>query len=431
MALFSHVKQAHIDSYYVASAGEIPDYPALDGSLDCDVCVVGGGLAGISTALNLAERGLRVVLLEGSKLGHAASGRNGGQVINGYACDIDTIGRALGETAAKAAWDMSLEAIDIIEQRVRQHAIDCDWQRGHVVAAVSPKKYRELVDWHGDAAQRFGYDHYTLWDQPTLRSHLDSPRYVGGLYDALGGHIHPLKYALGLARAAQAAGVRIFEQTPVSRVERGAQPKAHTARGVVSCRQLVLAANVFVDELAPELGQKIMPVGTYVITTEPLGAARAQGLINPNFAVADNQFVLDYYRLTADHRLLFGGKVSYSGLPPTNLKEAMRRDMLRVFPQLADVKIEHGWGGFVDITMNRAPHWGQLSENIYFCQGFSGHGVAVTGLAGKLIAEAIAGDDARLALFGRLQHSRFPGGKLLRTPSLVLGMLWYRLQDYF
>ncbi|SFZ73529.1 NAD(P)/FAD-dependent oxidoreductase [Chitinimonas taiwanensis] len=431
MALFSHQQQTHIDTYYVASAGAIPDFPALDGSQQCDVCVVGGGLAGISAALNLAERGFQVILLEGSKLGHAASGRNGGQVINGYACDIDTIAKALGETAAKAAWDMSLEAIEIIETRVAQHQIDCDWERGHVVAAVSEKKYRELESWHDDAERRFGYRDYTLWDKPTLRSHLDSPRYAGGLYDALGGHIHPLKYALGLARAAVAAGVKIYEQTPVSRVEQGSPARAHTAQGIVTASHIVLAANVFVDEIAPELGSKIMPVGTYVITTAPLGAERAQSLINPNFAVADNQFVLDYYRLTADHRLLFGGKVSYSGLPPPNLKQAMRSDMLRVFPQLADVAIEHGWGGFVDITMNRAPHWGQLSPSVYFCQGFSGHGVAVTGLAGKLIAEAIAGDGQRLALFSRIQHQGFPGGKLLRTPSLVLGMLWYRLMDYF
>ncbi|PHV10137.1 NAD(P)/FAD-dependent oxidoreductase [Chitinimonas sp. BJB300] len=431
MALLNHAHQSHIDSYYVASAGTVPDYPKLDGSQDCDVCVVGGGLAGISAALNLAERGLKVILLEGSRLAHAASGRNGGQVINGYACDMDTISNALGEAAAKVMWDMSLEAIHIIEDRVTRHSIDCDWTRGHVVAAVTTRKYRELVDWQADAERRFGYKDYTLWDKTTLRSHLDSPRYAGGLYDALGGHIHPLKYALGLARAAKAAGVRIFEQTPVNRIEQEPSPRAYTSNGVVSCQQLVLAANVFIDELVPVLGKKIMPVGTYVITTEPLGEARARSLINPNFAVADNQFVLDYYRLTADHRLLFGGKVSYSGLPPANLKAAMRHDMLRVFPQLADVKIAHGWGGFVDITMNRAPHWGRLSPNVYFCQGFSGHGVAVTGLAGRLIAEAIADGGERLDLFAKLNHASFPGGKLLRTPSLVLGMAWYRLHDYF
>jgi len=430
MGLLNYAKQQHIDSYYVASAGKIPDYPSLDGSMACDICIVGGGLAGISAALNLAERGYAVVLLEGSKLSHAASGRNGGQVINGFACDMDTIARAVGESGAQEAWQMSLEAIDIIDERVRRHKIDCDWERGHVVAAVKPRKYQELVDWHEEASTRFGYKHYQLWDQATLRSHLDSPRYAGGLYDELGGHIHPLKYALGLARAAEAIGVKIFENTPVTRIEQGAEPKAITATGTVSCKHLVLAANVFVGDLVPALDHKIMPVGTYVITTESLGEARAKSLINPNFAVADNQFVLDYYRLTADHRVLFGGKVSYSGLPPPNLKEAMRSDMLRVFPQLADVKIEHGWGGFVDITMSRAPHWGRLSPNVYFCQGFSGHGVAVTGLAGKLIGEAIAGTSERLDLFAKIGHLPFPGGKLFRTPSLVMAMAWFRLRDY-
>ncbi|WP_374353654.1 NAD(P)/FAD-dependent oxidoreductase [Chitinimonas sp.] len=430
MALFSHIQQAHIDSYYVASTASIPDWPALKGNTEADVCVIGGGLAGISTALNLAERGMSVVLLEGSKLGHAASGRNGGQVINGYACDIDTLRQALGDDAAKAAWDMSLEAIDIIDERVRRHVIDCDWQRGHVVAAVKAKKFDELASWKEEAESRYGYHHYQLWDQATLRQHLASPRYAGGLYDSQGGHIHPLKYALGLAQAAQSAGVRIFENSPVDRIDQGSKPAAHTAAGSVRCKQLVLAANVFVGKLAPQLESRIMPVGTYCITTEPLGVERARSLIDSNFAVADNQFVLDYYRLTADHRLLFGGKVSYSGLPPPNLKQAMRADMLRVFPQLDDVKIDHGWGGFVDITMNRAPHWGRLAPNIYFAQGFSGHGVAVTGLAGKLIAEAIAGESERFELFGKINHRPFPGGRLLRMPSLVLGMAWYRMLDY-
>jgi gamma-glutamylputrescine oxidase len=430
MALFSHIKQAHTDSYYAASAGPIPDRPSLNASTDCDICIVGGGLAGLSAALTLAERGYDVVLLEGSKLSHAASGRNGGQVINGFACDMDTIRKAVGDEHAKQAWDMSLEAIDLIDQRIATHAIECDWQRGHVVAAVKAKKLGELETWKDEAERRYGYRHYSLWDQAELRDHLDSPRYAGGLYDPLGGHIHPLKYALGLAQAAEAAGARIFENSPVTRIEHGNAPKAHTDTGTIQCRHLILAANVFIGTLAPELDRKIMPVGTYCITTEPLGESRARALINPNFAVADNQFVLDYYRLTADHRLLFGGKVSYSGLPPADLKQAMRADMLRVFPQLHDVNIDHGWGGFVDITMNRAPHWGRLSSNVYFCQGFSGHGVAVTGLAGRLIAEAIAGSSERLDLFGKISHQNFPGGRLLRMPSLVLGMAWYRLMDY-
>ncbi|MFC4161702.1 NAD(P)/FAD-dependent oxidoreductase [Chitinimonas lacunae] len=423
-------RQSHIDSYYVASAGPLPDHPELEGELDCDVCVVGGGLAGVSAALELAERGYSVVLLEGSRIGHAASGRNGGQVINGYACDMDTLHHAVGDEAARAMWAMSLEAIEMIDSRIKRHAIDCHWRRGHLLAAVKPRHYTDLVRWREQAGKRYGYRRYELWDQATLRRRLDSPRYQGGLYDSEGGHLHPLRYLLGLAAAASAVGVRIFERSPVERVESGERPLAHSSRGRVRCRHLVLATNVYIDRLRPDLGSRIMPVGTYIIATEPLAPELATQLISGDFAVCDTRFVLDYYRFSVDHRLLFGGKVSYSGLPPPDLKSAMRRDMLKVFPQLRDTAIDYAWGGFVDITMNRAPHWGRVAPNVYFCQGFSGHGVAVTGLAGRLIAEAIAGSAERLDLFSRLQHLPFPGGRLLRTPSLVLGMLWYRLRDY-
>lgn len=422
--------QSHIDSYYVASAGPIPQRPQLEGDLDCDVCVVGGGLAGLSAALELAERGYAVVLLEGSRLAHAASGRNGGQVINGYACDMDTLHGAVGDEAATAMWQMSLEAIDLIDRRVERHGIDCHWRRGHLLAAVKPRQFDDLVSWREQAERRYGYRSYTLWDRDALRQRLDSPRYVGGLHDAEGGHLHPLRYALGLAAAAEKAGARLFENSPVVRIDSGATPSAQCERGQVRCRHLILAANVYVDGLRPDLGSRIMPVGTYVIATEPLGEARARQLIPGDFAVCDTRFVLDYYRLSADHRLLFGGKVSYSGLPPPDLKASMRRDLLKVFPQLQDVAVSHAWGGFVDITINRAPHWGRIAPNVYFCQGFSGHGVAITGLAGRLIAEAIAGSAERLDLFGRIKHAPFPGGRLFRTPSLVLAMLWYRLRDH-
>ena len=241
--------------------------------------------------------------------------------------------------------------------------------------------------------------------------------------------MHPLNYALGLAGAALAAGVRIYEQTPVVRLEQGSRPKVHAEHGTISCDHVVLACNAYIGQLVPQLERKIMPAGTYVIATEPLGRERAASLIANNMAVCDTNFVLDYYRLSADHRLLFGGKVSYSGKQPHNLAAAMRQDMLRVFPQLADVKVDYAWGGFCDITVNRAPDLGRLDGNIYYMQGFSGHGVNVTGIAGKVVAEAIAGTAGRLDLFARLQHRDFPGGKLLRTPALVLGMAYYRMLD--
>ncbi|MEQ6290385.1 NAD(P)/FAD-dependent oxidoreductase [Vogesella sp. GCM10023246] len=423
-------RQPHAPSYYVATAVPWEPGEALQGTVECDVCVVGGGLAGVTTALNLAEQGLQVVLLEASRIGFGASGRNGGQVIAGFACDMDTLRGQLGDAGARQMWRMSLEAVEIIEQRVQQHDIECDWTRGYCTAAVKPSHFQDLVSWQREAQDFYGYEHYQLWDREQLAALLASDRYQGGLFDPLAGHIHPLNYLLGLAQAARHAGVSIYEQTPVVSYEEGAAPLVKTDAGSVRCRQLVLACNAYVGALSGKLENRIMPVGTYVIATEPLGEARARELIANNMAVCDTNFVLDYYRLSGDHRMLFGGKVSYSGREPADLAAVMRKDMLRVFPQLADVDVEYAWGGFCDITMNRAPDFGRLAANVYYAQGFSGHGVAVTGLAGKVIAEAIAGDDSRLALFERLRHRAFPGGKLLRTPALVLGMGWYRLQDY-
>ncbi|WP_047249000.1 NAD(P)/FAD-dependent oxidoreductase [Chromobacterium subtsugae] len=428
MLRFAH--QPHPPSYYAATAHAWDPQPPLRGEASCDVCVVGGGLAGLSAALNLREKGFSVILLEGSQVGFGASGRNGGQVIAGYAGDIDGIRRQLGDEVARALWDMSVEAVEIIDERVRRHAIACDWQRGYVNVAVKPRHLRELEDWQREAEQRYGYGGQQLWDRAALRGKLASERYQGGLFDPRSGHLHPLNYTLGLARAALAAGVAIHEQTPALRIEQGDAPKVFTEHGVVRCRQLVLACNSYIGALAPQLERRIMPAGTYVIATEPLGEARARALIADNMAVCDTNFVLDYYRLSADHRLLFGGKVSYSGHEPRDLAGAMRADMLRVFPQLADARIDYAWGGFCDITANRAPDFGRLSGNVYYLQGFSGHGVNITGLAGKVVAEAIAGTSSRLDLFGKIRHRPFPGGKLLRTPALVLGMAYYRMRDY-
>lgn len=428
--MLSFAKQSHAPSYYAATAVPWQRCPELLGEVSCDVCVVGGGLSGISAALNLAERGYSVVLLEGAEVGFGASGRNGGQVIAGYACDIDNIRKVVGDELARAFWDMSVEAVDIIDERVRRHQIDCDWVRGYASVAVRPSQLAELDDWQQEMEDFYGYRRLTRWSRDELQERLASQRYQGGVYDAGSGHLHPLNYTLGLARAALAAGVRIYEHTPVTGLEPGRRPRVLGERGQVSCDSVVLACNAYIGKLVPQLERRIMPAGTYVIATEPLGQERAQALIANNMAVCDTNFVLDYYRLSSDHRLLFGGKVSYSGREPRNLAESMRQDMLRVFPQLADARIDYAWGGFCDITMSRAPDFGRLHPNVYYLQGFSGHGVNITGLAGRLVAEAIAGSSERFGLFGRLRHRDFPGGPLLRTPALVLGMAYYRLRDY-
>jgi gamma-glutamylputrescine oxidase len=260
-----------------------------------------------------------------------------------------------------------------------------------------------------------------------------SPRYVAAFREHTSGHLHPLKYALGLARAAQAAGVRIHERSPVTGLDRGRTLVARTARGQVTARYGVLAGNcmlpAFGPAVAPEIAPRIMPVGTYIIGTAPLEPALCERLIPGRAAVCDNNFVLDYFRFSADLRLLFGGRVSYTTMTPPDLKGVMARRMGAVFPELKDVPVEFVWGGFVDISMNRAPDFGRLGDNLYYLQGFSGHGVALTGLAGQMVAEAVAGQAGRFDLFARLKHHAFPGGPLLRTPTLALGMLWHRMKD--
>ena len=421
------------NSYYEASVTRPVARPALAERLQADVCVVGGGYAGVSAALELAERGLDVVLLEAQRIGWGASGRNGGQAIVGYGSDgEEAIERQFGREDARRAWDVSVDGMRLLQERIGRYGIECDWQPGYLSLATRPRKARELRRWmdHVEAA----YDYPLQWIGPgELRRWVDSPRFDAAVFDARSGHLHPLRYCLGLAAAAQRAGARVFENSPVFVVERGRKPVVKTAQGECACDFVVLAGNVYLgeygDAIAPEVCSRIMPVGTYLLATESMPAARAQALLPRRCAASDTNLILDYFRLSADDRLLFGGGDSYSGVTPRNLIARIRSSMLQVFPQLADLRIEHAWGGFVDITLNMAPHFGRLGSNIYFVQGFSGHGLALTGLAGRLVAEAMTADAGRFDLFARLRHRPFPGGDLLRTPALVLGMAWYRLKD--
>lgn len=421
----------HTPSYYAATARGLVERPALAGDLRADVCVVGGGFTGVSTALNLAERGYDVVLLEARRIGWGASGRNGGQVCSGYSADMGKIAGWLGKDDARTLFDMAEEAKSIVRERVERHAIDCDLRWGYVNAAVKRRQLDDMARMAEVWAKDYGYrDLALIRDKDELAAHVDSPYYLGGLLDAGAGHLHPLSYCLGLARAAEEAGARLFEGSPVVSVELGSEPEARTAEGRVTAEFLVLCGNAYLGDLVPEIGRKIMPVGNYIGTTESLGENRARALIPGDAAVCDWNFILNYYRMTADRRLLFGGLASYSTLPPPDLRGGLRREMLKVFPSLGDVGFDYVWGGFVGITMERTPHFGRVRPNVYFAQGFSGNGVALTGLAGKVIAEAIAGQAERLDLFARLPHTTFYGGKLLRTPSLVLAMTWFRLRDW-
>ena len=422
------------DSYYAATAPRETAYASLQESLDADVAIVGGGLAGLSAAIELADRGYRVVMLEAAQVGGGASGRNGGQAIHGLASDQSTIEEQLGLDEAKRIWRMSIEALDLIQERCARFDIDCEYQAGFLGLSTKARKTEELKTWADRMADV--YDYPLQWIAPQeIQQWIASPRFHAGLYDSRSGHLHPLKYCLGLARAATGLGVRIFEHSAVTTMDKGAQLTLRTEAGQVRAKQVLLAGNVYLPELspdlAPELSGRVMPVGTYIGCTEPMDADRLQALIPSRSAVCDTNFVLDYFRPTDDRRLLFGGRVSYSTVPPRSLVASMRERMLLSFPQLQDVGMQYAWGGFVDISMNRAPDFGRLGpeQNIYYLQGFSGHGLALTGLAGRVVAEAMHGDAARFDTFAQLRHRPFPGGRLMRTPALVLGMTYYRLRD--
>jgi gamma-glutamylputrescine oxidase len=421
----------HIDSYYAASAHPAPNRPALTGDVEADVCVVGGGIAGCATALFLAERGYRVVLLEGNRIAFGASGRSGGQAIVGYACSQDTLVAQVGPADARKLFDLTVDALDLVKALVERHRIDCDLHWGHLHTAIKPRQEADLRAYQEELTGEYGYAGTRWLDRAELGEVLDTDRYIGGLRDDRSGHLHPLNYTLGLAAAAEAAGVRIYEQAMVVGIEHGASAKLRTAGGQsVRAQHVALCCNAFIDErISKKLRDRIMPVGTYIIATERLGQARIESLLRENVAVSDVNFVLDYFRRSDDHRLLFGGRVSYSGRDARNTASATRTRMLNVFPSLADAKIDFAWGGHVDITMSRAPDFGRIAPNVYYLQGFSGHGIALTGIAGQLVAETIAGQAERFDLFTKLRHRNFPGGPALRTPALMLAMLWFRLKD--
>ena len=419
---------SHNASYYEASAHAAPPRPELTGTVDCDVCVVGAGIAGCSAALHLAERGYKVILLDEHRVGWGASGRNGGQALPGVAAGRDKVRHLIGAPAARIVWDVSVEGLRLMRELIAKHHIECDWVDGHLLAALKPRHEHELRAEIDELRARYAYTSVRYVPGDELRSLIASARYTGAMYDSNAGHLHPLNYTLGLAAAAERAGATIFESTRAQHVS-STSAVVRTARGEVRARHILLSGNVYLGDTASVLASKIMGVSTYIVATEPIDSARARKLISNNAAVSDMNWVLDYFRLSADSRLLFGGRVNYSGLSSFDAPSATRKRMLRVFPQLADLQIEYSWGGDVDITLNRAPHFGRLAPNVYFLQGFSGHGLALAGIAGKLAAEAIAGTAERFDVFASIPHGNFPGGALMRRPALVLAMLYYRLKD--
>ena len=421
-------------NYYYASTPDPVRFAPLRGEMRADVCILGGGISGLSAALHLRERGYQVALLEAQHLGFGGSGRSGGQSIFGYACEQETLEKAVGFADARRMWDLSIEGMNLQRELIAKHAIACDYVPGHMIVGLKPRHDAWLRAEIERLRDKYDYHSLRYVEREELRGIVASERYTSGMLDSNGGHLHPYRYTRGLGAAAAAAGVSIFEDSAVTRLEVAQDASSpnivHTAAGVVRAPHLVVAGGALLGDLVPELARKLIAIGTYIVTTQPLGAERAAALIRNNAAVADMNWILDYFRRLPDTRLLFGGRVSYSGVDPFDSAHVLRRRIAIVFPQLTEARVEYAWGGYLDITPNRAPNFGRLGPSAYFLQGLSGHGMVISGIAGKLVSEAIAGSAERFDLFSRLKHADFPGGALLRRPALVLAMLWYRLRDF-
>ena len=418
----------HTGSYYAASANPSPERPALTGSESTDICVVGAGYTGLSTALHLAEKGHAVTLLEGARVGWGASGRNGGQIVNGLNAGLGVIEKRYGGETAAAVGGMLQEGGRIIRERIATYDIQCDLREGNLFTAYTAKHMRDL-----EAKQalwrRHGMDDHEMLDRAGMRAHVDTDAYIGGMIDRTGGHIHPLNLALGEAAAFESHGGVIHEMSPVIEIDRsGPSPVVKTDAGSLRCKTLVLCGNAYLGEVEPSLTWRVMPVSTQVMATEPLGEL-ARELLPTNLCVEDVRYILDYFRLSADNRLLFGGGTVYGGTDPSDIEVKLRKNMQKVFPRLENVRIDYAWSGNFALSFTRVPQMGRLDDDTYFAHGYSGHGVTGSHLFGRILAEAIDGDVTRFDVFARLPWYPFPGGRTFRVPYSTIGSWWYALRD--
>ncbi len=420
---------AFSDSYYLTTAHPAPHRPRLQGEARVDLCVVGGGCTGLSAALHAAEAGLSVALLEGGRIGWGASGRNGGQIIPGLRLGAPDLIARYGLPKARLLFDLALEARALVLDLIARHGIDCNLKlTGHLSAAAKPAAMAHYAHEVEVLARDMDYPHARLVTPDQIAGEVASPGYHGGMIDELGGHYHPLNYTLGLARAAQMAGVRLHEHSPALRVETGSKPRVETPCGAVIADQVVLAGDALLGELDPDTARHIMPVANYIVATEPLDDPRS--LIPHDRAVSDSRFVVNYFRMSADGRLLFGGGERYSPKPPADIAAFAARHMHKVFPQTRGLRVDYAWGGLVSITRTRLPHIGRRG-GVLFAHGYSGLGAILSTLAGQLLAEAAQGRGERFDRFAEIAPPAFPGGTAFRGPLHTLGMLWYALRDRF
>ncbi len=420
-------------SYYAASNAFKEPFRRLEGNVRVEVCIIGGGYSGVATALALAEQGIDVALVEQNLVGWGASGRNGGQVLGGFGpeqSDYEKYQKLYGPSHADLMWQEGIRCVGLVHDAVSRYQIDCDFTWGYFDAAMNDRDMRDLTE--GKAAMEAqGYPHeLKIVDKQDVKSVVGSDRYIGGLIDMGGAHCHPLNLVRGEAKAAEALGASIFEDARVSKLDYNEDSIVVDMDWCrVTADKVVLACNAYLGNLVPKLANRMLPVGSYIIATEPLGDELAAEILPGNHAVCDQRWALDYFRLSADKRLLFGGVATYTGLHPTDLVKKMRPKMLKVFPQLSDVKIEYQWGGYLSVGLNRIPQVGRLDARTYYTQAYAGHGVAPSHSAGRMIADAITGNDEKLRVMEQVKHRPFPGGRLLRKPILATGMAFERFKE--
>lgn len=419
------------DSYYADNANLSTAYDSAKGQLHCDVCVVGGGLTGLSSAWHLARQGYRVIVLDAQRFGFGASGRNGGQVSVGQRLPQDELEKRYGESAAKSLWELSLQAVALVKEIAAMEQVNCTFTSG-IVHADHRKRFVGHSHAYVDSlVNNYGYDSIFALNQQQLRDIVASDAYYGGSLDMGSGHIDPLQFALGFASLAKAAGVQMYEQSAVTEICQSTPLEIKTAQACIKAEHVVLACNGYLGDLMPTVSRYVMPINNYIIATQPMTPAQQHALIKNNYAVCDSKFVVNYFRFSHDHRLLFGGSESYAYRFPKDIARAVRKPMLQIFPQLKDVKIDYAWGGTLAITMNRMPYFHRVQGNILNFSGYSGHGVALATMAGEIAAQSIRGQAERFDMLANLPHQRFPGGRTLRSPLLALAMLWYSLRDKF
>lgn len=427
--LFANDRQGRYPpSWYAATANDLPAFAPLRGQEKADVCIVGAGYTGLSAALHLAERGYDVVLLEAHRVGFGASGRNGGQLGSGQRMEQDGLEKLVGHEDAAKLWDLAEDAKDLVKSLIAKHAIDCHLKPGIAHMCFTPREVEAEHAYADHLAARYGYTALEKLDRDAAQAICPSPRYVGGTLDMTAAHLHPLNYALGLARAARDAGVRIYENTLVAQVNKGQPAHVQADKGAVTADHVILACNGYLGGLDRKVAARVMPINNFIAATEPLGDDAARVLAR-DIAVADTRFVVNYFRLSHDNRLLFGGGESYGYRFPSDIGATVRKPMAGIFPHLRDVRFDYTWGGTLGITMKRMPYLARLGPNMLSASGYSGHGVGTATHAGKLMADAIAGQAEGFDTLSRVPAPRFPGGSALRAPLLVLAMTWYAMRD--